>query len=568
MKRRLFAMILVLVMLCPMVLVGCGGTSSTDTDNPEGTGKTTVRDPVSITMWVVTDEKTTEEAEAAVEEAFNVITKSTYTTYVDLVFYTKDEYESALNAKLAEIDDRIANGASAKPESAETGEQYFVNELGVTELKYPDIFENQVDIIYIAGSEQLNALVEAGKLQNLNEKLSSTGTAKVLNDVIPSEFFAHTKFGNDNKDTYAVPNNRVVGDYTYLLVNKEIVTGDANNDGVISGDEIKGTYQNFSEITSLFDCEDIIDYVKTNRTDLVPVLDKFDNPYVHYWSKDGEFSLLASKTTPDFDFSKNTYETSLTPTNVFGVPDFVNFELLMKKLEVGNYFATDVEAAKAAQNFGVAVIKGDSSVIDTYGDKYYIKTIANPELNDSNIFTSFYGITTYTLNFERALEIIVMLNTNSELRNTLQYGVEGVHYEIDQSGRLVRLNDSYIMDINTTGNVFIAHPEEDMPEDVWERGVASNLSIQVGRLTGFWKSQGKIDNNIYLNLITSSKAYKDQMDACKTVEELQAFFDAAKADVFKNESYIQSISRDNPSSILATYYAWYNETWPAPEGVA
>ncbi len=573
MKRRLIALMLVLITLCPMVLAGCGGTNADETATEDG--KTTVRDTVSLTMWVVTDEKTTKEAQDAVEEAFNVITKSTFTTYVDLVFYTKDQYEAELEKKLADIDDRIANGASKKPESTVTGEQYFVNELGVSELKYPDIYENQVDIVYIAGREQLNSLVEAGRLVKLNESISNTSAAKILNDVIPQEFFTHTKLGPDGKDTYAIPNNRIVGDYTYLLVHKDLVTGDANGDGQISADEIKGTYQNFSSISTFFDCEDIIEYVKANRTDMIPILSKFDNPYIHYWSEDGSFSLLASRTDPAFDYKMNKDNTILNIKNVFTEKYFQNFELLMKKYELENYFAKDKDAALEAKNFGVAVLKGDTSVVDKYSDKYYIKAIANPELNDNNLFTSFYGITNYTLNFDRALEIIVMLNTNSELRNTLQYGVEGVHYEVDEDGRVERFNDSYIMDINTTGNVFIAYPEEDMPDDAWERGVAANLNIQVGRLTGYWKYESRIEDKIYDDLAAASKKYKDEMDACKTVEELERFFDgvedsveSASARVNKEEAYKAAISRDSETSIYRTYRDWYEKYWPAPAGEA
>ncbi|MEE1357053.1 MAG: hypothetical protein UHG68_05745, partial [Clostridia bacterium] len=67
MKRRLFALMLALAMLCPMVLAGCNSGDSKDTDN-SSVQETTTRETVSINMWVVTDEKTTAEAQAAVEE--------------------------------------------------------------------------------------------------------------------------------------------------------------------------------------------------------------------------------------------------------------------------------------------------------------------------------------------------------------------------------------------------------------------------------------------------------------------------------------------------------------------
>lgn len=574
MKRRLFAIMLALAMLCPMVLTGCGGgTQSTDTGD-DALNEETIRETVSITMWVVTDKKTTEEAQAAVEEAFNEITKASFTTYVDLVFCTADEYQAKLDQKFAEIDERIANGGSKRPAVTDTGVQYEVNELGVTVLKYPEIYENQIDIVYITGVDQLNSLVQADRLVSLNEAISETGASKILRDVIPDQFFKYSKvkdkFGNEK--TFAIPNNRVVGEYTYLLVHKDFVTGDANGDGTITGDEIKPTYVNFDNITSINDCKTVIEYIKQNNTNFVPVLEKFDNPYIQYWSEDGSFSLLASRVDPARDFSGNSWDNKLVLSNVFSISAsvaenatyFTDFELLMKKYEVGNYFATDVEATKKAQNFGVAVMKGDSSIVDQYKNNYYIKVMAKPELNDSNIFTSFYGVTNYSINSERALEVITMLNTNSELRNTLQYGVEGVHYELDEKGRVERFNDDYIMDINTTGNVFIAYPEEDMPDDAWERGVAVNLDMKVGVITGFWSARSTIDPTIINNLAQQSKIYKERMDACKTVEELAAFFETAKAEIFKNEAYLAAIDTKNPLSYASTYSTWYDALYPAP----
>lgn len=575
MKRRLFAIMLALVTLCPFVLTGCGGGATSADTGDDALKDETIRETVSITMWVVTDEKTTEEAQAAVEEAFNEITKASFSTYVDLVFCTADEYRTKLDAKFAEIDERIANGGSKRPETTVTGEQYEVNELGVTVLKYPEIYENQIDIVYITGIDQLNDLVQADRLVSLNEAISDTGSAKILRDVIPDEFFKYTKvkdkFGNEKN--FAIPNNRVVGDYTYLLVHKDFVTGDANGDGTITGNEIKPTYVNFDNITSINDCKGVIEYIKANKTDFVPILERFDNPYIQYWSEDGSFSLLASRVDPSREYKGNAWDNKLVIGNVFNLYSsvgenatyFTDFELLMKKYEVGNYFATDVEATKKAQNFGVGVIKGDSSVIDQYKENYYIKVMKNPEINDSNIFTSFYGVTNYSINSGRALEVITMLNTNSELRNVLQYGVEGVHYELDEKGRVERFNNDYIMDINTTGNVFIAYPEEDMPDDAWDRGVAVNLDLKVGVTTGFWSVRSTIDPTIVKNLAEQSKIYKEKMDACKTVEELAAFFETSKAEIFKNDAYLAAVDTKNPASYTSAYSSWYDPLWPAPK---
>ncbi len=559
MKLKIIALMLVLLTLCPMVLSGCGGTSAENPDEISNSNQATVRDPKSLTMWVVCENKISDEDQKAVEDAFNVITKSSFTTYVDLIFYTEDEYEQALKDKFEEIDKRLAEGASPMPESTSTGDEYFINEYGVSELKYPDIYENNVDIVYIAGKEQLTSLVNTGRLYKLNDSLSDAGAAKILNDVIPQAFFTHTKINNG---IYAVPNNRSVGTYKYLLVNKELVTGDANGDGTVSFDEVRGTYINFSSIEDFLDCGDIIEYVKASKTDMVPILSDFENPYVKYWSDDGSFSILASRVDPSLSHENVSYENKLKLTNVFGMSYFVDFELMMKKYETGNYFADDAEATLAAQNFGVAVIEGDSTVADTYGENYYIKVISNPELDASNVYSSFYGITTYASDYARALEIIVMLNTNSELRNTLQYGVEGIHYEINEEGRVERYNNNYMMDINTTGNVFIAYLEEYMADNEWELGLATNLDLQVDPMIGFWQEESKISDTIYENLKQASLTFKEGMDACQSVEELQTYFEEARKSVNRTNAYLIASSASENTSIFSVYSKWFDALWP------
>ena len=50
---------------------------------------------------------------------------------------------------------------------------------------------------------------------------------------------------------------------------------------------------------------------------------------------------------------------------------------------------------------------------------------------------------------------------------------------------LVRDNDLYMMDINKTGNCFIAYPEEGFPADYWEDAKAQNNDAVIDPLTGF-----------------------------------------------------------------------------------
>ena len=89
-------------MLLPCILTGC---SKKTTD--EETGEVVDNSAKTITMWVMTEDETDEQAEKLVNEAFTKITKSKFKTNVVIKFCTEDEYydklEAAIEANEAEI---------------------------------------------------------------------------------------------------------------------------------------------------------------------------------------------------------------------------------------------------------------------------------------------------------------------------------------------------------------------------------------------------------------------------------------------------------------------------------
>ena len=569
MKRKILALMLALTMLCPFVLTGCGGSEEDTGDETQQ--ETSTRETVSINMWVITDDNNSQEAIDArdrVEEEFNRITKSSFTTKVDIEFVSASEYVQRLNDKFAAVEkakqEMAANSKNtAAVSDSETVEEdeYEVNELGVSVLKYPQITEDQLDIVFVQDINHLYDLVQNNYLKNLNEQINATGRSKILTDIISEALLTHTKI---NDVTYGIPNNRVFGEYTYLLINKDFVTGDKNGDGAVSSDEIVGSYINLDDIDSFVDCAELIEYIKANASDVAPVLERFANPDIYYWGEDtSEFSILASKEF--FNSQTKTQNDRYYTRNVFEIKEFTEFELLMKKYETQGYLADDAAKAKEDQSFGVAVMSGDSRIVDEYSDNYYIKVLDTPSINNDNISsTSFFAVTEYTKNIERAMEVITMLNTNSELRNVLQYGVEGVHYELDEYDRVSRFNNDYMMNLEDTGNVFVAYPEEGMDEDVWERGVNTNLDVRIHALTGLWIKMRDVDKDVVANLATASKAYKDRMDACLTVEELEEFFKTAKEEVSGDAAFLAAISSD-AGSIRSIHASWHETLWPEKE---
>lgn len=121
-----------------------------------------------------------------------------------------------------------------------------------------------------------------------------------------------------------------------------------------------------------------------------------------------------------------------------------------------------------------------------------------------------------------------MLNTDSKLRNILQYGVEGEDYTInEETGVLTRSADTlYKMDIEKTGNCFIAHPEEGLPADYWENAKNQNNDALINPLLGFDFNAifEEYDTDLDYNLWSYLKQYTVQIsaeiEACEDIDEL------------------------------------------------
>lgn len=573
MKRRILSLMLCLATLLTM-FVGC---QEKEIDEDELVKEQATRTAVSINMWVVTENKISAETEAAVEEAFNAVTKSRFTTYVDLIFCTEDEYESALNARFEAI--KAAELAAEEEEQRKkeearslkaagittvaettveettvvTEEETVLNEFGVVELKYPVIPEDQIDIVLVLGRDRLIDLIDNAYLEDLDDEISDTGSSKALNDYIHPVLITHTKI---NGSTYAIPNNHIIGEYTYLLINRDMA---------------EKYYIHEASVSDFKDCLTLIEDIKANET-IAPVKAPFDDYLTYFWGEDIEaddFSVIASNYTLSMKQIGTKGVPSTGPSNQkFNVTDVFSTKhtehlLRMKKYEEGGYFAkTDDE------EFGVGIVTGDYTLRFQYEEDYIVKPIKTPIADEKDVFTSFFGVSTFTANLKRSMEVITLLNTTSELRNILQYGVEGVHYVLNDDGEVERLNNDYMMDLNKTGNVFMAYPEENMSKDAWTYGKLQNSEAAAHVVLGIREVWKDINPELLQRISALSADYKAKLDACKTSAELETFFAEAKAELAQNEDvkYMKVMNNpDKADGLSQIYLDWFNQGWPPVE---
>ncbi len=589
MKKRLFCLLLSLVLVLPLVLSACSGEEDSGADVSEDLGAQT------ITMRMVTerrvcntdkeledylaelkeqgkDENSAEYKEMLavkanydrVEAEFSRITKSKYNVNVDFIFYTWDEYFGEDSEKKIEntmdkyaletvnkerakraIEKYVSDFQAAFPDSSYplkaigknflknypefepyidldtvfededekdkvAEDQYKVNEItGIKELVYPAADENQLDIIYISGFDMYNEFVENEWIIPLDEHINTTG--KELRTQIPSALLDGVK---KNGITYAIPNNTQMGEYTYMMVDQELFD---------RYHYIGQNYPDHTQVKDVIDLKDFLEDIAENHPDVLPIdssykecMDLFvwywnidytvdeDGNYTYSVNKDNEFSLIGSLYGDPKNAGRGQIELGFD--YLFESEEYQEIFFALKEYEFNGYYKQDDETRGDA---AVKFMKGNYDVqsqaaanngvyTDENGNKYYPYVVKYPVADEQALYGNMYAISANSQHTKACMEVLTLINTDAEARNILQYGIEGEDYTIDENGMLKRTQDQknskgeiishgtyYKMDVNKTGNCFIAHPDEGQAPDYWENAKHQNNDAVIDPLLGF-----------------------------------------------------------------------------------
>ena len=536
-----------------------------------------------------------------VEAAFTKITKSKYKINVDLLFYTEEEYfgdaenigllestmrKYAVESQEMEIAKRTLNkyiadyqaafpeanypklriaieffkyypeyekfqstllaGFATDDEDEDEGkkifeEQYQENELGIKELVYPKAGDNQLDIIYLSGLDMYNKYIENEWINGLDAYIATSGSK--LNDYITGALLNGVKVDGA---TYAIPNNIQIGEYTYMLVDKEL---------------FDSFYYNHEDIATVLDCKNFLEDVSLAMPDVIPLNASFKDCmdlFVWYWNIDcgeDEFgdNYYTINTDNEFSIVGKVYgnpamvsrgKIDLGFTSLFTDADYRSIFLALKDYEFNGYYAEENDTRdRAAISFvnGTYAIKkstleNNGVYTDENGKEYYAYIVKYPEADEKSLYGNLFAISTNSQNTSACIQVLTLLNTNSELRNILQYGINGVHYVIDENtGILRRLNNDYLMDIEKTGNCFIAHPEEGLPADYWENSKKQNNDALIDPLLGFdFNTQlaeydAVLANKLLENVDILTANVLSDIEDCRSYEELDALINDSKS---------------------------------------
>lgn len=491
MKKRLSCLLLSILMV---VLCFTGCAEKTDAEVLEKIGEESSKGAVTLSMYLMSEAPVSEEQELAIEAAVNAITEKEFKVHMDLRYFTADEYYTRLDADLAEMTAFYDGEGIGRQDY----EPVYTDEDGLPTTFYPPIEDFEVDIFYFGGYDKYIEYKNAGYIRDMTTEID--GNAKSLKAVINTNLFSQVKAINGRYDI--VPVNRAIGEYTYILLNKEV---------------LKGTQYSANDITSLVDenCQDLLSLVR----------EIYGDTYVPLKSYTGELDVLNVKyfgansdgfLTDDFSVIAGTYDSSwkygatgsypemsdIMSTKDNGTLSAIDQIKILKEYEFAGYYGTEEDADKP---FAVGYIKGGPEVVSEYSNDYEVIPVGMPTLTTDDIYEHVFAISEDTNSVLKSSEILAYLNTNEEFRNLILYGIENENYvwvdAVDENGSYIldenglpyrvvsRLSEkeerTYVMDVYKTGNTTIAYPAVGTDPRTNEYALEQNQNIVIDYTIGF-----------------------------------------------------------------------------------
>ncbi|MBQ9543616.1 MAG: hypothetical protein IJV00_00655, partial [Clostridia bacterium] len=162
MKKRVLALLIAVVTVIPLLLTSCGNKEEETAEEA-----TLSRSTVWLTLYAITDSKTTPEAIAQVQEAVNRLTYIRYKTNLELRFFTADKYQQALDEAQQKFDAlaEVAQSVQASVDASKKEQRAAQKSMSAEELRKAKQDERQA----ARESVRVSKAEEAARLKRIAE---------------------------------------------------------------------------------------------------------------------------------------------------------------------------------------------------------------------------------------------------------------------------------------------------------------------------------------------------------------------------------------------------------------
>jgi putative aldouronate transport system substrate-binding protein len=343
-----------------------------------------------------------------------------------------------------------------------------------------------------------------GAFLELDQYLDVQG--KDMKGAIDQRFWDGAKV--DGK-TYAVPNQKEISTAPMWVFTKEYI------------DKYEIPYK---DLKTLEDLEPWLEKIKQAEPDVVPLyitkgfsapqyFDQLVEPIGVEYGQDG-FKV------------QNMFETQK-------MKDTLN--TLTRYYKKG-YINADAATAQDDKSIKRLVTKGDgqpyAEILWSKDLKYDVVAtqIMDSYITNGSTTGSMIGVSRNSKNPEKSVEFLNLLNTDPYIRNLINYGIEGTHYNrVEGSKNQIKLTDAakdYSVGYYTVGNLFITDVLHNEPTTKWDEFKEFNDAAENSPALGFKFDTSKVSNQIaaVTNVLEEFKStlYSGSVDNTEYVGKLNA----------------------------------------------
>ena len=461
--KRITSLVLVLVMIC-LALVSCSDEIGEDLQGYYDRGLSSTKSEViyELDMYIPVDYTAEELKTPEVESSYNTV-QARINEYIESKYYAKlyihfvpeTEYSAVIT------------------EAVHPG--YIYEDTNGDGVKDGKDRVAQADIVLVNSMELYNELVDTEDVSNtmllpVNSQLESNTFGTLNADVAKTFWDVCKETIGETEYTYIIPNNRVIGNYEYLLIDRAVAFNNNYSENYFNKEAYCtecGNFYNNGNVTVkvVIESNDPIEITIPEGTSYINIeefiLDETgiseEVPYGVYCPGEGCTGMLTTYRMLDFSYFGSTTISDLS--KALGSDNVI-------KQFVGMY-----EDKALLEN-------GEHP--DFPGRKFIVKTIKYPAVTKSYACESAFGIVRDNENASRAMQIVYRINSDATLRNLLLYGVENIHYTKDDNGVVTKsATSTYKMRLEYTGNIFMAYPCTDA---IWNGEAWTNSSKIYGQI--------------------------------------------------------------------------------------
>lgn len=294
---------------------------------------------------------------------------------------------------------------------------------------------------------------------------------------------------------YGIPTNKEVAVPEQFMYSKELI------------DKYNIDITKYNTLESL---EPILKIIHDNEPEYIGF--QLDNPTRNYFKIDGYEPVIDSR----IPLMINSNDKNLKLVNIFDI------EIAQKHLQtIRRYYKLGYINEDAAIKTSGSLVKNEKvfcqmSSGGPFSEKIWsnergypiVSNIVSPKVvTNESAHASVMVINSKTQHPKQCVEFLNLLNTDPELRNLINFGIQGKHYILTENDQVKMISNDYSGVQYTQGNWFILKTMNEEPINKWETFKNFNATAYRSACLGFNPDLTGISEKINMILKISDKYY-------------------------------------------------------------